>query len=955
MHFIPSSKKSTLVLSLKRLWVQRWLSLSLMAGLLAVTALTTAIPRYADAIHFDILESTLSSSAAPARRQPFDFVFRYIGSWYGAITPQQYQLLDQYLSERAAGEIGLPLQGLTRYAATANLQLYPADASLAPQSRLDLVKAAFLSDVFEHVQVIDGQLPQAVAVGQPREALVSLDLANELGLAVGGVYTLFIPASGSTAAFRQDVRISGLWVPSDKDEAIWSLYPADSFRKKLLFHEEDFWDVAGALPAGVDEATWRLSLDGSRVTSSQVDSLLAGIDRVQNRVERLLPKTSLETSPAAAMRQYRQAVRSLAGALFAFSVPVLGLVLFFLAMIAGMFVRGQHGEIAVLRSRGAARGWVLAVYATQWLILSLASLLPGIFLGGWLARLMSKTASFLDFSRPAANVAWFSARDISLGLLAMAVAALFCLLPVWRYGRDTIISYKQELARGSGAPFWQRYYLDLACFLPAAYGWYTLQARGRLAILGRNIGSSDPYENPLLFLLPALMILGLSLLVLRVLPFIFNLLATLAERLRGIALLYALRHFARSRSAYSSVLLLIMLTFGLAMFSASMASSLDRTLSDSLRYTNGADLNLIEGGEFIPTIEERDSQVGTGGQSAAAGYWNFLPLSDHLTLPGVNAAARVGRYSAALQAGGRQGSGELIGIDRGDFARVAFWRQDFASEPLNGLLNRLSASPDAILVDRGTWERFNLETGSRLELRVTINRVAYPLTFSVAGVFERFPGWDSRQQPAAFVANLDYLFETWGMLQPYEIWLDTEPGGSTEALVNGINRMGVSVVRVRDTEAGIASALYTPARQGVLGMLSIGFLAALALTVLGFFLFSIFSYRERFIQLGVLRAIGLSIGQMRASLGLELVLLVLIGSTAGMAAGVVVARSFIPLLPVTGGTGVEVLPQITQIAWSKMGLISLVFGLALAAGLAVLVSFLRRIKIFQAIKLGDTL
>ena len=114
MHFIPSSKKSTLVLSLKRLWVQRWLSLSLMAGLLAVTALTTAIPRYADAIHFDILESTLSSSAAQARRQPFDFVFRYIGSWYGAITPQQYQLLDQYLSERAAGEIGLPWQGLTR-------------------------------------------------------------------------------------------------------------------------------------------------------------------------------------------------------------------------------------------------------------------------------------------------------------------------------------------------------------------------------------------------------------------------------------------------------------------------------------------------------------------------------------------------------------------------------------------------------------------------------------------------------------------------------------------------------------------------------------------------------------------------------------------------------------------------------------------------------------------------
>jgi putative ABC transport system permease protein len=210
-------------------------------------------------------------------------------------------------------------------------------------------------------------------------------------------------------------------------------------------------------------------------------------------------------------------------------------------------------------------------------------------------------------------------------------------------------------------------------------------------------------------------------------------------------------------------------------------------------------------------------------------------------------------------------------------------------------------------------------------------------------------------QKALFVANLDYLFETWGMLQPYEIWLNTSPTANTQEIVRGINNLGVSVVRVRDTRADIDQALITPARQGVLGMLSIGFLASSALTVIGFCLFAVFSYRERFIQMGVLRAIGLSISQMRNSLGLELAGLIILGVASGSGIGMFIATLFIPYLPVSTGTGVEILPQITQIAWSKMVLVYLLFSFVLLLGLAMLVFFLRKIKIFQAIKLGETL
>src|SRR5690606_35390368 len=121
----------------------------------------------------------------------------------------------------------------------------------------------------------------------------------------------------------------------------------------------------------------------------------------------------------------------------------------------------------------------------------------------------------------------------------------------------------------------------------------------------------------------------------------------------------------------------------------------------------------------------------------------------------------------------------------------AFFRSDFATEPLNGLLNRLASTPDAILVDQTTWERFNLEVGSTLDVRVTINQTVFPTSFIVVGVFTRFPTWAAESQKALFVANLDYLFETWGMLQPYEVWLSTGPTANTQEIVRGINNLGV--------------------------------------------------------------------------------------------------------------------------------------------------------------------
>ena len=942
---IHSTYLHAITFALKRLWNKRWLALSLVLGMLIAAALATAIPVYSDGINASILQTSLSEGAG--RRQAFDFVFRYIGSWNGAISDEQYAPVNEYLSQQAASQIGLPNLGQTRFLATPYLQLYPDGEKLVSGNRLDRVKLAYVTDVFDHIQLIEGEFPKTSDENKGNiEVLVALDLANALDLNPGKAYVLYLPASGDTPAYQQSITISGLWIPDDSEDDFWSFYSDTSFEKKLLVPEESWWIAVADLAYPIDEAAWRLTLDGSGVTSERVPALLARIVQTQNYTASLLPDTDLESSPVPALREYRSKAQSLTGSLFAFSTPVLGLVLFFLSLAAGLFVHSQKNEIAVLRSRGAPRLWILVVYLVEWGLLGLAAWILGLPVGLLLAGLMGRTQSFLDFSSAATFTPQLGFQSALMGLLAVLIGIAACLMPVWREGRNTVLSYKQERARARKKPFWQRFYLDIACLLIALYGWYTLRSQGRLSLLGRTVGSTDPFQNPLLFLLPSLFLLGCGLLALRILPPLLDLLAALSARLPGVTLPYVLRQYARSGRSYQGVLLLAICTVGLATFVASEALSLDSTTYDSIYYSIGADLALVEGGEYITGQDEDDQE---------SGLWNFLPIEDHLTLPGVAAAARVGVYPVNLSSSGYKTSGQLMGIDRADFAQVAFFREDFAYEPLNSLLNRLAARPDAVLVDQQTWEDFGLNSGAALPLKVDIQGETFELSLTVVGVFTRFPTWSPEDGGALFVANLDNIFESVGAIQPYNVWLKTLAEADTSAIVPGINDMGVAVITIQDAQAQWKQAVQEPGRQGVLGMLSVGFLAAAGLAIILVLLYILFSFRERSIQMGVLRAIGMTVRQMRQAMAGELALLIICSLVIGAGIGVLAVQLYVPYLPVQSGIGVDTLPHVSQIAWSAIGQIAIWFIAVLGAGIALLFAAQRRMNLYQAIKLGETI
>jgi putative ABC transport system permease protein len=946
---------SLTTLATRRIWNHRLLMLCLLLGLVIAVGLLSSVPLYADAVQNKLLQGELTEAGTV--RPPFAFLWRYAGVWHGSITWDAYTPVDAYLSEQAPSMLDMPVEFQTRHVATDKLRLFPTeDAAFIPDEPLMWASVGFVTGLDEHIQLVEGGFPVENQPGEAVEILIPQKIADTLGLQVGERYILFATGQDGT---QIPVQVAGVWQPVDLADPFW-FYQPDAFDEMFLTSESAFvQQVLPAFETPVASAVWYQVFDGSLVRPASVNRLLEDVATVEARVAVLLDNAALEVSPVSALESYGRSSRLLTLVLTIFSLPVIGLVFYFISLIAGMVVRRGQSEIAIMRSRGIARRRILGVVLLEGLLIGGLGLAGGLVLGKWMAQLVSQTRTFLDptllTGRTAESLAIvFTPTAFGYALAGVALTTIALLIPALTVSKHSIVTLRWEQARRLLAPFWQRYFLDVLLLAPPLYGWYQLDRQGTITL---GAGGNDPFANPLLFLVPVLFCLSLGLVLIRLFPLLMRTLAWLASWVEGTTLLLTLRQLARSSAQYMGPLLLLCLTVSLATFSASMAVTLDDHLWDQVYYQVGADLNLAELGEN--TQEEEGlvlpGQAGaTEGESENEPQWLFLPVSDHLSVPGVQAAARVGDYDATAQTGGRQQAGRILGIDWDDFAQVAFYRPDFAyNEPLNGLMNRLALATDSILVNSGYLAQQGLVVGDPLRLNVGAAGEYADVSFTIVGALDLFPTLYPQDGPF-FVANLDHIHNALGGAYPYDVWLATDAAVPGETVVEGVRDLGLVVVTGRDARERALSEQTRPERQGLFGLLSIGFVAAAVLTVVGFLVYAVVSFQRRFIELGMLRAIGLSAGQMAAFLTGELAVLILIGVLIGTVLGVWASALFIPYFQVGSGKTAHVPPFVVQIAWQQLGTIWAIYGVMFIISVLVLAVLLIRMRVFEAVKLGET-
>jgi putative ABC transport system permease protein len=942
-------------IALKRLVSERGLAIASAVGLTVSVSLVMSIPLYADAVQFRILREQINGAKGSPSDAPLSFLFTLQGKPKGGPQIEDIQQIDQYLSRSAARDTGLPQLSVVRLFKTDGFQLYPPldPNNSDTQYFLTWANFAFMNEPEKNLRLVDGAYPSAEqpAANAPIEIMISEAVAMDKGILVGDEYFA-----------RRDkgpeipVKVVGIWAPNDAKARYWGT----RVQELAIVSEPAYVNrIAPLLEDEVLTAAWFLVVDGSRLHAADIKPLLANIQGMQQRVTTLMPSVQLANSQIAELEAYQTNAPALTLLLYAFSVPIVGLILAFVGLVAGLFVNQQRNEIAILRSRGASIWQVTGIGAVQGLILGGVSLAFGIPGGMFLAQSIGRARSFMNFTGPADLRVSITPNDLTFGVAAIGLILLaMIVIPTLSAANHTIVTYKQDRARSVQRAWWQRAWLDVLLLIPAAYGAVLLNSQGNLA--GTDQAAlPDPLRNPLLLIAPALGIFAVTLLMLRLIPSFMTAISGLAAKTNSVGLLMAARYLSRTPAFYNAPMSLLVLTLSLSAFTASLAQTLDRHLYRQTYYETGSDLRLTELGT---TFNSEDTQVKT---------WTFNPVEAHLTIPGVGAASRVGRYSAsALRVGGDQADAVFIGLDRLTFPSVAFWQSNFASQPLGSLMNALGETPDGILVSRDFMEAEGLTIGDTVTIGLK-GENPVGMTAVIVGVIDLFPTWYPEDGPL-FVGNLDYVFSLMGTEYIHEVWMRTQPRANTDFIVRAVRGFSLLLDTSADRTELVQNGLNTfvsdwsiasdqiiteqrrPERQGLFGLLSVGFGASALLTVLGFLLYALFSFRRRFIEMGMLRAIGLSANQMRALLASELVFLIAIGLAVGTGLGVAVSSWFIPYLQLGTATTAHYPPFVVEIAWPAILQIYVLFGLLFLSAFMGLAGLLMRMKIFQAIKLGET-
>jgi len=892
-------------------------SLTLLAlwGIVLAVGLVTNASFFSQAVDRVILTQELDDFSRITGRPPFSTSAYIFPSRRSPVILENAERISHHVAGTLSGEVGLPLRYLGLQVSSGGMMLQPGTESglyAEGQTYLGDVEAVYIAGVAEHMEIVAGSpLDEGGASGDVLDVWMHDRLAQEMGVQVGETLNIGVTLTANPIP----VRLVGFWHARDPQSDFWFSDPDAALDNALLVRRQDYVNlVQPSIPSGSREVDWYIILDEGKIIPKNSAAYLAGFRRGLDIINKYLPGVRLNTPPLDPLEDFVQRSTTLTILLLGFNLPAFGILLYFLVLTSAIIAQWQRKETSVLVSRGLSISSVLNLTLIEQLLLFVVGYPLGIGFGMLIARVMGYTASFLSFTDRAPLPVSMQGLSIPLTILALAVSLLGRLWPALQATRQSVVVEERERARPSRSPFWYRYYVDFLLVLPTWYAYRQLALRGSLAglIIDRP---EDLYQDPLLILVPGLFVLTASLLTMRLFPLVMRALDALASLTPWLTLHLALRQLGRQSQDYVRPLLLVIISLAMGVYTLSMAASLDQWLVDRMYYGVGADLAftprpLVEGTEYV------------------GGDWIPLP-AEFRKVKGVTSAIRVGDFPSRINLStGDRLWGRFLAIDRVEFPSVAWFRPDFAHEPLGALMNRLALAQDNILVSQDFLAGHGLRVGDQIPVLVEIDAaLGVRADFTIAGTFDYFPTVYEEEE-FAMVGNMDYLSALLGIGVPHDIWLRLEPGTNAESVLEAIpGTTGIDTSIERDTRAMIAEEQAKMERVGVFGTLSIGFIAATAMAILGLLVYSYASLQERVYRFAVLHAVGLLRRQIVVQVIMEYAFLSVFGALTGALIGMVASELFVPFFRFTGEHGVPLPPLLPIIA--RHGVRNLVLGFSL--------------------------
>jgi len=944
------------VMILRKMASTKWLQLNLWFGLTVCVALFSSMPLYANAILERTLQKELQLMQSERNIFPGYMRVNALPGTVGEMAriPQIVDDLDRYVTTFPE-RVGLSAHSGYIARSSAVLRSYGADAT-EEEIRSTNIVGSFraVSNLERQVRLIDGRMPDPGRDDGVYEALVTQSYLIKLKRDLGDEITGLHRETGMT--FRiLPVGVIESALPGEIDA--YAPYPLETYESSFYIPHEVFmrdFVYGGRLPLGGFQ--YVLALDYTGLRTAGLDTFVAqkkALDRYLSG--RFSYNADVWIPMLEKIESYGEKRERLQVVLLSLYAPVMMMLAFYLWMTASLIVERQKTEIAVLRSRGASRLQVLLAYAAEGFILGTAALAAGPWIGVLFTKMLGASSGFLTFVDRAALDVELSGEVWIVAAAAAYGAALLTLVPAARAARTSIVDRKRESARLERTPFWHKTGIDL--ILIAVSIWMLFDFRRQSADMRElALEAGSLHIDPLLFVMPACLSLGGGLFILRLYPWFIRLVYRIGRRWWPPALYSTLVTISRSSGQYLVIKLFLIMTVATGLFSANAARTIGDNIESKIRYAIGADIVLTTRWDSNePPKTPTGIPMGELREGERLQYTEppFLPFTE---MPGVEAATRVFvKPNARLSVSEGSSVTTLYGIETYDFGRTAWMKNGLLDYHLNAYLNLLASDPRGVLISRSVAEEFGVKPGDP----IFVGWDGVDMTMlTVFGIVDYWPGWSPLQEPGRqgkpklVVAHLSTIHNRLA-LEPYEVWLNLEEGASSAAVYQAIQDAGYRLSSLEDASQELIKSKNDPFRLAINGVLTLGFVISMLISLFGFLVFWLLSLSGRTLQFGVLRAMGIPFGQLVGMLVSEQMLTTVAAVLIGVIVGNVVSDRFVPLFEMAFNPTEQVPPfEIVRQTGDYLQLYGVV-AVMLTLGLAVLGWRLKRIKIAQALKLGE--
>ena len=174
-----------------------------------------------------------------------------------------------------------------------------------------------------------------------------------------------------------------------------------------------------------------------------------------------------------------------------------------------------------------------------------------------------------------------------------------------------------------------------------------------------------------------------------------NLLSRLLSAWLPAGMVMGVWQMARNPAHYARLSLLLILTAGLGIFAASFSATLDRSFVERVLFFTGSDVRLngnVPVSSYRRGLSEEDRFESKG-----------VLRERYEQMPGVETVSLVRRSSGHDLSKLFGGTYEMVAVEPQSFLNVAWFREDFAKDPMNELFSSLSpeGGPEGIAIPSG--------------------------------------------------------------------------------------------------------------------------------------------------------------------------------------------------------------------------------------------------------------